>query len=80
MLLNACLDNKQFVQTDKPVLDGLVCTSSPLDLEACSASIERPRNRIYQRWLLKRLVRQTLEDPFGVNELERDFLSSNLYL
>ena len=60
ILLNACLE-----QPD--ALDGLVCTSSPLDLAACSASIERPRNRGYQRWLLKRLVRQTLADPFGVN-------------
>ena len=38
-----------------------------MDLAACSASIERPRNRVYQLWLLKRLVRQTLADPFGVS-------------
>ena len=60
MLLNACL-------ASPGVLDGLFCASSPLDLAACSASIERPRNRVYQRWLLKRLVRQTLADPFGVS-------------
>ncbi len=53
MLLNAAL-------ASPGVLDGLFCASSPLDLAACSASIERPRNRVYQRWLLKRLVRQTL--------------------
>ncbi|AII48773.1 alpha/beta hydrolase [Synechococcus sp. KORDI-52] len=63
MLLNACL-------ALPGVLDGLFCASSPLDLAACSASIERPRNRIYQRWLLKRLVRQTLADPFGVSREE----------
>ena len=63
MLLNACLDQGG-------VLDALFCASSPLDLAACSASIERPRNRIYQRWLLQRLVRQTLADPFGVTALE----------
>ena len=63
MLLNACLDQAG-------VLDGLFCASSPLDLAACSASIERPRNRIYQRWLLQRLVRQTLADPFGVSAEE----------
>ena len=51
MLLNACL-------TGPGVLDGLFCASSPLDLAACSASIERPRNRVYQRWLLQRLVRR----------------------
>ena len=60
MLLNACLDQSG-------ALDALFCASSPLDLAACSASIERPRNRVYQRWLLKRLVRQTLADPFGVS-------------
>jgi predicted alpha/beta-fold hydrolase len=60
MLLNAAL-------ASPGVLDGLFCASSPLDLAACSASIERPRNRVYQRWLLKRLVRQTLADPFGVS-------------
>ena len=68
MLLNACL-------AEPGVLDGLFCASSPLDLAACSASIERPRNRIYQRWLLQRLLRQTLADPFGVSDLEQRQLS-----
>ena len=63
MLLNACLSHPGAV-------DGLFCASSPLDLAACSASIERPRNRVYQRWLLQRLVRQTLADPFGVSAQE----------
>ena len=67
MLLNACLDQGG-------VRDALFCASSPLDLAACSASIERPRNRIYQRWLLQRLVRQTLADPFGVTALEEQQL------
>ena len=67
MLLNACLDQRG-------ALDALFCASSPLDLAACSASIERPRNRIYQRWLLQRLVRQTLADPFGVTALEEQQL------
>jgi predicted alpha/beta-fold hydrolase len=67
ILLNACLE-----QAD--ALDGLVCTSSPLDLAACSASIERPRNRIYQRWLMRRLVAQTLEDDSSVTPTEREGL------
>ncbi len=58
ILLNACLSE------GKGLFDGLVCTSSPLDLAECSESIQRPRNRVYQNWLLRRLVRQTLEDPF----------------
>ena len=70
MLLNACLDQSG-------ALDALFCASSPLDLAACSASIERPRNRIYQRWLLQRLVRQTLADPFGVTPAEEQQLQDH---
>ena len=70
MLLNACLDQAG-------ALDALFCASSPLDLAACSASIERPRNKVYQRWLLQRLVRQTLADPFGVRASEERQLCGN---
>ena len=71
LLINACL-------SCKGVLDGLFCASSPIDLSACSASIERPRNRIYQRWLLKRLIKQTLDDPFGVSVYENFHLTGVL--
>ena len=67
MLLNACL-------ASPGVLDGVVCTSSPLDLALCSQQIELPRNRVYQRWLLRRLCAQTLADPFGVSDAERQAL------
>jgi len=67
MLLNVVREQPQ-------ALDGLVTVSSPLDLAACSQAIERPRNRIYQRWLLQRLVAQTLADPFGVTSQERQAL------
>ena len=82
MLLNACLSSCQEraaagLPSDRPVLDGLFCASSPLDLAACSASIERPRNRVYQRWLLQRLVRQTLADPFGVTDQEHATLTDS---
>ena len=70
ILLNACM-------SDESLLDGLVCISSPLDLSECSSSIERPRNFIYQKWLLNRLIRQTLEDPFGIEETEKDALVIN---
>ena len=72
ILLNACLGFESY--KGETALDALVCISSPLDLEACSVSIERPRNSFYQAWLLKRLIHQTLEDPFGLTELEREFL------
>ena len=70
ILLNACMCNES-------LLDGLVCISSPLDLNECSSSIERPRNFIYQKWLLNRLIRQTLEDPFGIEEREKNALLIN---
>ena len=67
MLLNALREQPQ-------ALDGLVTASSPLDLAACSQAIGRPRNWVYQRWLLQRLVVQTLADPFGVSGQERQAL------
>ena len=70
ILLNACINNQY-------LLDGLVCVSSPLDLHECSSCIERPRNFIYQKWLLNRLIRQTLEDPFGIEDREKDALVLN---
>ncbi len=70
ILLNACMSNES-------LLDGLVCISSPLDLHECSSCIERPRNFIYQKWLLNRLIRQTLEDPFGIEETEKNALVIN---
>jgi len=70
ILLNAVMSNES-------LLDGLVCISSPLDLHECSSCIERPRNFIYQKWLLNRLIRQTLEDPFGIEEKEKKALILN---
>lgn len=58
-----------------PLLDGLVCLSSPLDLPDCSRCINRPRNRFYQHWLLRRMIRQTLADPFGLSKEERQALA-----
>ncbi|KEF41560.1 MAG: alpha/beta hydrolase [Cyanobium sp. CACIAM 14] len=63
VLLNGCLDGLP--------LDGLVCVSSPLDLSVCADQFERPRNRVYHRWLLDRLREQTLADPAGLTASER---------
>lgn len=71
ILLNACLDSQRAEEMDRPALDGLVCVSSPLDLSACAVQFERPRNALYQRWLVKRLCRETMADPFGLAETER---------
>ena len=61
VLLNALLD-----QPDG--LDGLACVSSPLDMEACSGQIGTRRNRLYERWLLQRLVAQTLAESEGCTD------------
>jgi alpha-beta hydrolase superfamily lysophospholipase len=45
MLLNA--------QLELPLLDGLVCISSPLDLIQCADQFDRPRNRLYRDWVLR---------------------------
>jgi predicted alpha/beta-fold hydrolase len=72
-LLNGLLDAEAAPAV--PLLDGLVCVSSPLDLLDCSRCIDRPRNRFYQHWLLRRMLRQTLADPFGLSENERQALA-----
>ncbi|WP_033829798.1 alpha/beta fold hydrolase [Prochlorococcus marinus] len=56
ILLNACLDYDENYR--EKLLDGLACVSSPLDLSSCSLCIEKPRNYIYQKWLLHRLKNQ----------------------
>ena len=77
-LLNALvaeLHEQAAAGLERPLLDGLVCISSPLDLEVCSRQIARPRNRVYERWLLKRLLAQTAADPFGLNPAEQRVLA-----
>jgi predicted alpha/beta-fold hydrolase len=49
--------------TASRALDGLVCLSSPLDLEACSRRLGAARNALSHAWLLRRLIRQVLADP-----------------
>jgi len=74
-LLNALLAEGGLPGALPPHLDGLVCISSPLDLAACSHQIERPRNRVYQRWLLRRLLEQTAADPWGLSRCEQKALA-----
>jgi len=62
ILLNACLDYDE--KKGEKLLDGLACVSTPLDLSSCSLCIEKPRNSIYQKWLLHRLKNQ-LWDGFN---------------
>jgi len=59
ILLNACLDYDE--NNGEILLDGLACVSSPLDLSSCSLCIEKPRNSVYQKWLLHRLKNQLWE-------------------
>ncbi|MFZ0409193.1 MAG: alpha/beta fold hydrolase [Cyanobium sp.] len=71
MLLNGLLAGPAAA----PLLDGLVCVSSPLDLNPCSEQFDQPRNRIYRRWVLRRLRQLTLADPWGVLPAERRALT-----
>jgi len=41
------------------IVKAVVAVSAPLDLPAAAERIARPRNRLYERWLLKRLKRET---------------------
>ncbi|MEB3170999.1 MAG: alpha/beta fold hydrolase [Synechococcaceae cyanobacterium] len=58
-------------QAEPELLDGLVCISSPLNLQSCSRQIASRRNAVYQWWLLRRLKSLVLADPFGVAPRER---------
>jgi predicted alpha/beta-fold hydrolase len=72
ILLNATAAARRQGQ---PGLDALVCISSPLDLPACSRQFARPRNHLYQRWLVRRLRSQVLSDPHGISTALRQSLS-----
>ncbi|MCS5698943.1 alpha/beta fold hydrolase [Cyanobium sp. FGCU-52] len=50
--------------------DALVCLSSPLDLAEACRRIDRPRNALYQRWMVRRLLRQAQADPHGLSPEE----------
>lgn len=67
VLLNALLDGAGL---QPPLLDGLVCVSSPLDLAGCAERIGSRRNTLYQGWLLRRLIAQTSADPDGLSDQE----------
>ena len=56
ILLNSCLDYKG---SDK-LFDGIACVSTPIDLLSSSNCIEKPRNYLYQKWLINRLKKQIL--------------------
>lgn len=72
ILLNA---TAAALRQDGNTLEALACISSPLDLQACTRQFERPRNRLYQRWLVRRLRQQVLDDPHGLPGAERQVLS-----
>lgn len=58
-------------------MDALACISSPLDLSACAREFARLRNRLYERWLVRRLCHQVLADRQGVSTAERQALQGS---
>ncbi len=71
VLFNALLDSDS---GGPPLLDALVSFSSPLDLAHCANHFERSRNRLYQSWMVRRLIAQTLDDPLPLPISERQRL------
>ena len=80
VLLNALLTALHQNPALGSPLQGLACVSSPLDLEACLGQMERPRNRLYQRWMLRRLVDEVGQDPGGLADGEQQALGRALGL
>jgi predicted alpha/beta-fold hydrolase len=72
VLLNALLDSGADCP---PAVDALVTISSPLELAGCSDQFNRPRNRLYQHWMVRRLIQQTLLDPHPLSAGEREGLT-----
>jgi len=80
VLLNALLTALHQNPALGSPLQGLACVSSPLDLEACLGQMERPRNGLYQRWMLRRLVDEVGQDPGGLAAGEQQALGRALGL
>ena len=74
ILLNACLDYKG----KSNLLQGLVCVSSPLDLNSCSECIDQPRNFLYQKWLINRLKKQLLSSEINNNFESRKIIERKI--
>lgn len=53
-----------------------VSVSAPIDLAAASAQIAKPRNALYQRYLLIRMREEALHPSAGLNEAEREVVRS----
>ncbi|MBI1775460.1 MAG: alpha/beta fold hydrolase [Proteobacteria bacterium] len=50
--------------------------SAPIDLQACSVELRRPRNRVYQRWLLTAMKEESLAPAAEPTEAERRTIAS----
>jgi hypothetical protein len=57
-------------------LDGLVALSAPLDMAASCDHMQRRRNRLYLRVVLRRLRQQVAADPAGLTPAEHRALAA----
>ncbi len=79
IFLNACLDYE--TKNGNTLFDGLACVSSPLDLLSCSECIDKPRNFLYQSWLIRRLKKQVLNSELIYKDYaSRDIIKRKLKL
>ena len=69
VLLNALL-------AQPSALDGLVALSAPLDLAASCDHMQRCRNRLYLKVVLRRLRQQVAADPAGLSPAEHRSLAA----
>jgi len=77
IFLNACIDYN--INKKNKLFDGLACVSSPLDLLSCSQCIDKPRNFIYQKWLISRLKNQVLRSQiYNKDLIERNIVKRKL--
>ncbi len=72
IFLNSCLDYEK--ENKRNLFDGLACVSSPLDLVSCSECIDKPRNYVYQKWLIRRLKNQVLKSELNNKDVAAQHL------
>lgn len=66
---------------DDPSILAAVSVSAPIDLQAAQRRIMEPRNRLYQRYLLERMVTDALASPCALDTEEQQRLRAitNVY-
>lgn len=70
--LGANMLGKYLAEQGEGIVRRAVMVSAPIDLAAAAARLERPRNWLYQRYLLARMKEESLAPAARLTEAERD--------